>query len=216
MTTACNQRLDLSAVQESYGDMLHHRWTEAGYVILGFKTGYMVVASSRNNEMGREVYSSRVLPSMTAMAYCPALQKVAIAGGGGAVKIITTNGYAEVGSEAISTPADSASSSMAWTSDGQVGALLIRRLRINARQSEQCCDGSQRFCLQSCLAIQLSCNTTLYLQDGKEDATEPMIASYDLHIITYVSHLWVCMFSFSFAQAADAIWLYLTTGLQAT
>jgi WD repeat-containing protein 19 len=47
------------AFLDTYGPIVKHAWFGDGYILLGFKAGYVVVVSSHTNEISEEVHSGK-------------------------------------------------------------------------------------------------------------------------------------------------------------
>ncbi|KAF8062105.1 WDR19 [Scenedesmus sp. PABB004] len=125
--------LELS-FQENYGGMARHVWFGDGFVMVGFKSGQVVVVSSLSTEIGEEVHCHRPLELLADMAHCEALRRVAV-GGGRAVKIIDVGAaYGEAPGEGVELPPGHSVERLGWGQDGQVlsvgtsGGMLVTYL----------------------------------------------------------------------------------------
>jgi hypothetical protein len=47
------------AFLENYGNIMKHAWFGEGYILLGFRNGYVVVVSSHSREINEEVHSGK-------------------------------------------------------------------------------------------------------------------------------------------------------------
>eukprot|EP00879_Flechtneria_rotunda_P026426 GHRR01028175.1.p1 GENE.GHRR01028175.1~~GHRR01028175.1.p1 ORF type:complete len:731 (+),score=226.61 GHRR01028175.1:88-2280(+) len=125
--------LELSFL-ESYGPMACHLWFGDGYIMVGFRSGQVVVVSSLSKEVGEEVHTHKPLDLLTDMAYCQGLQRVAI-GGGSRVKLVDVGAeYGEVAGDGIELPPGHSVEKLGWGQEGQVlsvgtsGGLLLTYL----------------------------------------------------------------------------------------
>eukprot|EP00798_Chlamydomonas_sp_ICE-L_P012670 gene12669-15902_t len=109
------------AFLEQYGPIQKHMWFGDGYILVGFKFGQIVVVSSHSREIGEEVHGGKYLDSLTDMAYCPALGRIAM-GGNSSIRILDASGheYMEVKSDAIDLSPNERVDKVGWSKDGQV------------------------------------------------------------------------------------------------
>ncbi|KAK9830069.1 hypothetical protein WJX72_009571 [[Myrmecia] bisecta] len=109
------------AFQEQYGDIEKHLWYGDGYIVLGFKTGVVLVVSTHKQEISEEVHSHKYLDGGFAdMAYCAALNRVAVAGGRYVKMLELGAEIREVAGDAIELGPNQFICSLGWTQDGQL------------------------------------------------------------------------------------------------
>eukprot|EP00955_Chlamydomonas_euryale_P088916 364424-Chlamydomonas_euryale.AAC.5 len=60
------------AFLESYGSIAKHLWFGDGYILVGFRTGKVVVVSSHSREIAEEVHQATLLDVLTDAAYSQA------------------------------------------------------------------------------------------------------------------------------------------------
>ncbi|MEW5318051.1 MAG: hypothetical protein WDW38_009304 [Sanguina aurantia] len=109
------------AFLEQYGAIQKHMWFGDGYILVGFRNGYIVVVSSHSREISEEVHSGRYLDLLTDVAYSPALGRIALAGSS-SIRVVDASGtdYTEVKSNAIDLDPHQLVEKVGWTKDGQV------------------------------------------------------------------------------------------------
>lgn len=108
------------AFLDTYGPIMKHTWFGDGYILLGFKNGYVVVVSSHSREISEEVHSGKYLDTLSDVAHCPALGRIAM-GGANCVRVLDSgNDYNEIKSDAVDLDANQAVEKVGWTRDGQV------------------------------------------------------------------------------------------------
>ncbi|GLC35581.1 hypothetical protein PLESTB_000191100 [Pleodorina starrii] len=109
------------AFLDNYGPIMKHAWFGDGYILLGFKNGYVVVVSSHSREISEEVHSGKYLDTLADVCHSPALGRVAVAGAN-CVRILDSSGqdYNEIKSDAVDLDANQSVEKVGWTRDGQV------------------------------------------------------------------------------------------------
>lgn len=108
------------AFQESYGPLQHHLWFGDGFILLGFRSGQVVVISSHSREVAEEVHSDKFLDTLVDVSFSPSAGR-AVIGGGNQVKVIEVGGdYGEVKSESIELAGAQEVHQVNWGRNGQV------------------------------------------------------------------------------------------------
>lgn len=107
-----------------------HRWFGDGYVALGFKSGAVVVVSSRPNEIGREVHSTKAAASpVYAIMANHSLGKLAVLCGT-MVQTFSATSYAEISADRAVMPSGHSGRAMSWSTDGKVRRLCSASGRL--------------------------------------------------------------------------------------
>jgi len=109
------------AFLESYGSIAKHLWFGDGYILVGFRTGKVVVVSSHSREIAEEVHQATLLDVLTDAAYSQAQGRIAVAGSN-SVRIMDVTGseYSEVKSDAIDLDPGLQIEQVGWSRDGQI------------------------------------------------------------------------------------------------
>ncbi|KXZ49298.1 hypothetical protein GPECTOR_22g892 [Gonium pectorale] len=109
------------AFLETYGPIMKHAWFGDGYILLGFKNGFVVVVSSHSREISEEVHSGKYLDTLADVCHSAALGRIAVAGAN-CVRVLDTSGqdYNEIKSDAVDLDANQSVEKVGWTRDGQV------------------------------------------------------------------------------------------------
>lgn len=109
------------AFLDQYGPIQKHTWFGDGYILVGFRSGNVVVVSTHSREISEEVHSGKYLDVLTDFAVCPALARIALAGAN-QVKLLDAAGteYAEIRGDAIELDGNCVVDKVGWTRDGQV------------------------------------------------------------------------------------------------
>ncbi|PNW73788.1 hypothetical protein CHLRE_13g572700v5 [Chlamydomonas reinhardtii] len=108
------------AFLDTYGPIMKHSWFGDGYILLGYKNGYVAVVSSHSREISEEVHSGKYLDTLTDVTYCASLGRVAMAGAN-CVRVLDANAdYNEIKGDAVDLDANQAIEKVGWTKDGQV------------------------------------------------------------------------------------------------
>ena len=112
--------------QEKYGKIVTHCWFDDGHIMLGFSAGFLVVISTRMEEIGEELYSARFhRQALTNVAYSPQLKLAACAGDGGVKIVDCSKGFDDVVEPQevpLSDPNGSGDrcNGLGWSPDGQI------------------------------------------------------------------------------------------------
>ncbi|GAX77949.1 hypothetical protein CEUSTIGMA_g5391.t1 [Chlamydomonas eustigma] len=109
------------AFLEQYGNIQKHLWFGDGYILVGFRTGKVVVVSSHSREIAEEIHQAMYLDALSDMAYSPAQGRIAL-GGSHCVRIMDVSGtdYHEVKADAIDLDPSLQVTKVGWTRDGQI------------------------------------------------------------------------------------------------
>ncbi|KAG1674427.1 hypothetical protein FOA52_012954 [Chlamydomonas sp. UWO 241] len=109
------------AFLEAYGSISKHLWFGDGYILVGFRTGKVVVVSSHSREIAEEVHQAQYLEVLTDMAYSQAQGRIAVAGSN-SVRIMDVSGseYSEVKSDALDLDPGVQVEQVGWSRDGQI------------------------------------------------------------------------------------------------
>lgn len=105
-----------------YGDLVRHQWYDEDLLMIGFSEGWIVVVSTKPNDIGEEKHSSKFHPSLlVSFAYNAFLKKVATAGEDG-VRIIDTREFKESRGDYIAPLdlEDGRVTDLCWSPDGQI------------------------------------------------------------------------------------------------
>ena len=110
------------AFQPKYGNLVMYRWFGDGYIALGFESGYLVVMSSKQQQMSEELFSQRLHEGrLSAMALSPLLQRGATCSGNTIKVVDFADEYRELPEESVVLDYDQGQlEQMAWTVDGQI------------------------------------------------------------------------------------------------
>lgn len=127
-----DQPLELGFL-EAYGAIQRHCWFGDGYILLGFKSGQMVVVSSHQREISEEVHSGKYLDYLTDVAYSPSLARVAM-GGGQSIRVVDCSGsdFVELKSDMVELDASEQVEKLGWTKDGQVLTVATQNGYLHA------------------------------------------------------------------------------------
>ncbi|KND01208.1 uncharacterized protein SPPG_04298 [Spizellomyces punctatus DAOM BR117] len=106
------------AFQPKYGSVVSYQWFAEGYVLVGFSTGYLIVISTNDNDMGQEIFSTRNHKgSLSHVAISSVLGKAASCGDN-TIKVHELSDLRDV--YAVETVEDeSAVDRLQWSDDGQ-------------------------------------------------------------------------------------------------
>lgn len=81
------------AFQSRYGAIISFKWFGDGYIMVGFSSGYVVVMSTQEHEIGREQFCAKFhMEELRNIAYCPFTNMLASCGDG-SVKLIDMNDW---------------------------------------------------------------------------------------------------------------------------
>ena len=110
------------AFQPKYGNLVMYRWFGDGYIALGFESGYLVVMSSKQQQMSEELFSQRLHEGrLSALALSPLLQRGATCSGNTIKVVDFADEYRELPEESVVLDYDQGQlEQMAWTVDGQI------------------------------------------------------------------------------------------------
>ncbi|KAJ0402088.1 hypothetical protein ATCC90586_000273 [Pythium insidiosum] len=108
--------------QAHYGSIVFFEWFGDGLIMIAFSEGFLIVISTKMDEVGEEIFSGRFFTDrIFAASFSAALNRVAISGDSG-IKIIDMAAQAEVTSDAIklTDAEENEANMMAYTADGQI------------------------------------------------------------------------------------------------
>lgn len=119
------------AFLEQYGSIQKHLWFGDGYILVGFRSGKVVVVSTHSREIAEEVHQAQYLEVLTDMAYSAAQGRIALAGSN-SVRIMDVSGtdYSEIKGDAIDLEPNMHVEQVGWTKDGQVLTLSTSNGRL--------------------------------------------------------------------------------------
>lgn len=93
------------AFRPCYGQIIDYEWFGEGYIMAGFSAGYIVVISTKLNEIGREQYCARFhSEELLDLAHCKTTQKLATCGDNGVLKLIDMRDWRSWGADGIRAP----------------------------------------------------------------------------------------------------------------
>jgi len=107
------------AFQKEYGTVICHKWFGDGYMMLGFSNGFVVVISTHAQEIGEELFCSKLFDELVDLDVNFAMQKSA-AIGDGLVKILDMSTWKEVSSEKVEMDITDRLAGVKWAGDGQI------------------------------------------------------------------------------------------------
>jgi len=105
-----------------YGQLTHHQWYDEGLLMIGFSEGWIIVVSTKPNEIGEEKHSGKFhARDLITFAYNAYLKRVATAGEDG-VRLLSTVDFKEIRSDYIPSTdlEDGRVSHVTWSPDGQI------------------------------------------------------------------------------------------------
>jgi len=144
------------AFQQKYGTIKSYSWFGDGYLALGFSLGYVVIISSRIQEIAEELSSVKYHQSSLDCICCSKKAgKIASAGDDG-VRIVSINDWKELKNERIQVRPESRVTQMYWSEDGELLSF--------------CTEQGWVYCyLARLTALSAACNTRLaYLTSLRE------------------------------------------------
>ncbi|KAG7395718.1 WD repeat-containing protein 19 [Phytophthora boehmeriae] len=108
--------------QSHYGNIIFLEWFADGMVMIAFSEGYLIVISTKIDEVGEELQSHRFFSERIFTAcYSQTLDRVALSGESG-IKVVDMTTFSEVPADSIksSDTEDNEAHLMSFTSDGQI------------------------------------------------------------------------------------------------
>ncbi|TMW60429.1 hypothetical protein Poli38472_000471 [Pythium oligandrum] len=108
--------------QAHYGSIVFFQWYGDGLIMIAFSEGYVIVISTKAEEMGEEVFSGRFFTErIYAACYSAALNRAAISGDNG-IKVFDLGSQTEITSDAVklNDAEENEANMMGYTSDGQI------------------------------------------------------------------------------------------------
>lgn len=109
------------AFLDQYGPIQKHLWFGDGYILVGFRSGKVVVVSSHSKEIAEEVHQGSYLEVLTDISYSQAQGRIVLAGSN-SVRILDVSGsdYAEVKGDALDLEPHMQVEQVGWSRDGQI------------------------------------------------------------------------------------------------
>ncbi|KAG1699797.1 hypothetical protein DVH05_012692 [Phytophthora capsici] len=108
--------------QTHYGNIIFIEWFADGMIMIAFSEGYLIVISTKIDEVGEELQSHRFFSDRIFTAcYSSTLDRVALSGESG-IKVVDMTSFTEVAADAIklSDTEENEAHLMNFTSDGQI------------------------------------------------------------------------------------------------
>ncbi|KAF1791464.1 WD40/YVTN repeat-like-containing domain [Phytophthora cactorum] len=108
--------------QTHYGNIIFIEWFADGMIMIAFSEGYLIVISTKIDEVGEELQSHRFFSDRIFTAcYSSTLDRVALSGESG-IKVVDMNTFTEVAADSIklSDTEENEAHLMNFTSDGQI------------------------------------------------------------------------------------------------
>lgn len=108
--------------QAHYGKVVFTEWFADGMIMIAFSEGYLIVISTKINEVGEELQSHRFFSKRIITAcYSSTLDRVAISGESG-IKVVDMTTFTEIAADTIrlSDTEENEAHLMNFTSDGQI------------------------------------------------------------------------------------------------
>mmetsp|Transcript_10324 Transcript_10324/g.39080 ORF Transcript_10324/g.39080 Transcript_10324/m.39080 type:complete len:411 (-) Transcript_10324:147-1379(-) len=111
------------AFQAKYGNIMAYTWFADGYIMAAFSSGFVVVISTRVNEIGREQFCARFLKDsegrLNDLAHCARTERVACIGDN-CIKVVNMQDWTELTAQHLQKEETGKLDHVAWDEEGDI------------------------------------------------------------------------------------------------